>query len=264
MSRPPGAGFLTVIRAEEAEPFRVLMAEELLLEAAGRGEAGLLLAWWAGPSVILGYGQPEDDVDLKLCRREGIPVLRRITGGTGVVHDRDLAVSLALPAGHAWAGGIAGLYGRFIEVLAPVLAGFGAAVSRGEGSGRGGRERSPICFEDHLAETLLVGGRKAVGCAQARRARAVLVHAAVLLGLDAALHARIFGVGEERIRQAVGPALHGVPPGEVVSRLASAFAAALDLEPRPAPLPSLPPGLAARRLDPRWVPTARRSRRDPS
>ena len=35
-------------------------------------------------------------MDLRWCRDNGIPVLRRITGGTGVVHHRDLSVSLAL------------------------------------------------------------------------------------------------------------------------------------------------------------------------
>jgi len=254
VSRSPSSGSLTIITAQDADPFEALMAEELLLEAAGRGEAGLLLAWWKGPSVILGYGQPDDDVNLEICRREGIPVLRRISGGTGVVHDRDLAVSLALPAGHPWARSITGLYGRFLDVLSPVLAGLGAAASRGEGTGRSGRERSPICFEDHSAETLLVNGRKAVGCAQARRAQAVLVHAAVLLGLDAGLHARLFGVDEERVRRAVGPALPGASPGELASRLALAFTPALGTEPRPATLPPLPPSLTARRTDPRWNP----------
>ncbi|HHQ47954.1 MAG TPA: lipoate--protein ligase family protein, partial [Acidobacteria bacterium] len=126
MSAAPERGPLRVITAEGADPFRVLAAEESLLEAAASGEVILLLASWPGPSVILGHGQPEGDVDLELCRREGIPVLRRITGGTGVVHDRDLAVSLALPAGHPWAGTITGLYGRFLEVLVAVLGKLGA------------------------------------------------------------------------------------------------------------------------------------------
>ncbi|NOZ93500.1 MAG: lipoate--protein ligase family protein [Acidobacteria bacterium] len=254
MIEPAGEGMLTVITAGDADPFEALMAEELLLETARRGEPALLVAWWPGPSVILGYGQPEDDADLALCRREGIPVLRRITGGTGVIHDRDLAVGLALPSAHLWSRSIPGLYGRFLDVLAPALGELGAAVARGKTGNSSVRKRSPVCFEDHLAETLLVNGRKAVGCAQARRKGSVLVHAAVLLDLDAGLYARIFGIGEERIRRAVGPALSGTAPGLAAARLAGAFAAALDLEARPAPLPVLPPSLAARRAEARWFP----------
>jgi len=254
VSSGPERGLLRTITAGDADPFHVLTAEELLLEAAGRGEPVLLLGWWPGPSVILGYGQPDGDVDLELCRSKSIPVLRRITGGTGVLHDRDLAVSLALPSGHPWAGTITGLYGRFLQVVARVLGELGARVGQADCVERTGKERSPVCFEDHLAETLLVDGRKAVGCAQARRSRAVLVHGAVLLGLDASRYAEIFRVPEERIARLVGPALEGVPPDELAGRLAAAFAAALELEPRSVPAPRLPPALAARRRDPRWLP----------
>jgi len=252
VSRPVDGEILTVVRVEDADPFEVLMTEELLLEVAAGGSVRLLLASWAGPSVILGHGQPESDVDLGVCGAEGISVLRRITGGTGVLHDRDLAVALALPSEHPWARSITGLYGRFLDVLGPVLEGMGAEVRRGPGRSRSGGERSPICFEDHLAETLLVGERKAVGCAQARRARSVLVHGAILLHSHAALLARVFGVEEGRVARSVGSALKGVAPGELAGRLASAFASALDLEPRSEGLPELPQELAARRQNPRW------------
>lgn len=173
------------------------------------------------------------------------------------MHDRDLAVSLALPAGHPWARGITGLYGRFLDVLVPVLAELGAEVRRGGRRRRAGRKRSPICFEDHLAETLLVDGRKAVGCAQARRSRAVLVHAAILLHPDVRLLSRLFSAEEGRIGRAVGPALRDVPPEELAARLGPAFALALDLELRGGPLPRLTPALASRRKDPRWSPLLR-------
>lgn len=184
-----------------------LAREAWMLERAAVGHCTMMLASWPSPVVVLGYAQPAEDVDLATCGRLGLPVVRRVTGGTGVVHDRDLAVSLALPATHPWAGGIVSLYGRFLDVLEPALQAAGSPVRRPERPSPARRDRSPICFEDRLADTLVVGDAKAVGCAQTRRRGGVLIHAAVLCRLDPDLVASVFGVDPERVRRNLAPAL---------------------------------------------------------
>src|SRR5258705_13744122 len=43
---------------------------------------------WAPPTVSLGYGQPLDDqVDVAACRRLGVGLVRRLTGGSAIYHD---------------------------------------------------------------------------------------------------------------------------------------------------------------------------------
>src|SRR5437870_4965016 len=43
---------------------------------------------WAPPTVSLGYGQPLDDhVDVAACRRLGVGIVRRLTGGSAIYHD---------------------------------------------------------------------------------------------------------------------------------------------------------------------------------
>src|SRR5258707_4235189 len=43
---------------------------------------------WAPPTVSLGYGQPLDGhVDVAACRRLGVGLVRRLTGGSAVYHD---------------------------------------------------------------------------------------------------------------------------------------------------------------------------------
>jgi len=234
------ADTLRVFELHGSRPEPFLALEEDLLERAAAGEACLLLGSWSGPVVVLGYAQPEGDVDLAWCRARDVPVLRRISGGTGVVHDRDLAVALALPSTHPWARGLRSLYGLFLEALAPALRSLGAEVERtGEGA-PAVAERSPICFEDQGSDTLVVGGRKVVGCAQARRARAVLVHAAVLLRLEAEVYARVFRVEPGRVARALAPAVADGDPAEVGRAVAEAFARDLGAEARwsPAPQPS--------------------------
>ena len=162
-------------------------------------------------------------------------MLRRLTGGTGVIHRGDLGVGLALPMQHPWAKGIVRLYGRFLDVLGPALRSLGSEVSRLADPAHASRVRSPICFLNQLSDTLVVDGKKVVGCAQTRRSGAVLIHAAILLGLDAELYARVadfspFGLAD--------------------------LNDALGLEARSCPLEPLPERYLEPFQTPRWSPVA--------
>ncbi len=217
------------IRAGTGDPAVDLAAEEDLLDRAASGAPGLLLTSWTGPVVVLGHGQPASDVDGAWCAARGIPVLRRLSGGTGVVHAGDLGVSLALPAAHPWARGIHAAYDAFLDVVQAVLIGAGVTVVRAPAPTPGIRARSPVCFEDVAWETLLVEGRKAVGCAQVRRARASLVHGVLAFDPHVALYAGTFRADPVRLGERLGAL--PVPPAarsRLVEALAAAFATAVD------------------------------------
>ncbi len=235
-------------------PVDDLAFEAWMLDRAAAGHPCACFTSWPGPVVVLGYAQDPADVDLEACRALAIPVLRRLSGGTGVIHQGDLGLSLALPSSHAWAEGVVSLYGRFLDALGPALRAAGAAVERTHDAPHAARVRSPICFEDQLADTLLVGGRKAVGCAQTRRRGAVLIHAAVLLGLDAELYGRLFRVAPERVRAALSPVLAGGDWRELGRLAAAALAGRLGLAPRPLSAPQVPEQLRAVYRLPRWAP----------
>ncbi len=233
-----------------------LAREAWLIERAADGEISLFLTSWKDPVVVLGYGQTEDDVDLEWCRSQRLPVLRRLTGGTGVVHHGDLGVGLALPLTHPWAQGIISLYGRFLEVLEPALQSAGAGVSRVVEPRRASRVRSPICFLDQLADTLVVGGNKAVGCAQTRRKGAVLIHAAVLLGLDAERYSKVFGVPVEDVTAGLAPAIPGGDWKAVGEAIAAHLADALALEIRRRPLEPVPERFLEPYTTVKWAPVS--------
>lgn len=237
-------------------PERDLAREEMLIEGAAERDRPLLFAYgWKRPVLVLGYGQDASEVDLEACGRRGVAVLRRCSGGAGVLYTGDLALSLALPAGHPWARSIGALYDAFVTALKHGLEDMGMGTERGPRTRRSGR-RSPICFEDHLAETLLWNGRKVLGCAQTRRRDAVLVHGALLLGVEAALQAEVYGVSPGRIEAVLG----AIPRERYGSRetlaahLAQSLAIALGLSAGPPNLaPPLPEGWAQRLHDPKWM-----------
>lgn len=234
-----------------------LAFEEDALAAAARGRATLLAYRWRTPVLVLGYAQEAASVDLAACARHRIPVLRRISGGTGVLHHHALSLSLALPLVHPWACSIGALYDGFVESLRAALAELGHPLERGRGHKTAAGGRSPLCFEDRLTESLLWRGRKVLGCAQARRKAAALVHGTLLFGLDAALQAELYGVPEARVRGAIGALPAAAGPDAVADAAAGRLALFAGLALERAPRPPVPSAAALSRYDTsRWAPGA--------
>ena len=236
------------------EPRADLAFEEEQLALAANGKPVLVCSSWKSPVLVLGYGQEAESVDLAACRRLGIPVLRRITGGTGVLHHKALSISLALPSSHEWAGSISALYDGFVESLRLALSRDGYSFERGHGHGAGTARRSPICFEDQLTESLLHEGKKVLGCAQARRKKAVLVHGTLLLGLDAGLQAAVFGVEVARVHSAMTAlprAGQDVFEEKISRAIAEGAGLRLDISVTPA---AVPPQYLARYSTEHWAP----------
>ena len=121
------------------------------------------------------------------------------------------------------------LYDRFLDILVPALRSVGSYVHRVPNPRRASKVRSSICFEDQLSDTLLVDGRKAVGCAQTRRGGAVLIHAAILLGLDPSTYARVFRVAALRVQEGLAPAVPNADWLGVGQAVMNRIAAALEL-----------------------------------
>jgi lipoate-protein ligase A len=69
-------------------PAENVARDEQLLDAAERGDGGAALRVWesAQPFAVVGYSETfETEVDMAACKRRGIPVLRRCSGGGTVV-----------------------------------------------------------------------------------------------------------------------------------------------------------------------------------
>jgi lipoate-protein ligase A len=155
-----------------------MAADEAVLDdvAAGAPPA-LRLYRWSPPALSLGRFQPADDVDERACARLGVAVVRRPTGGRGLLHGADLTYAVALPRPAGPAGGVDAVYrtiaGALIDGLARV--GVTAAVARHHGPA------GPVCFAGQQGADLRVGDRKLCGSAQVRRDGAVLQHGSILL-----------------------------------------------------------------------------------
>ncbi len=151
---------------------RALACEEAVLEAldAGCAEPAWFL-WTSGePCAVLGTARStEGDLHLEALRAEGVPVLRRRSGGgTVLLGPPSPAVTLVTES----PGDIRESYENFYGLLVGALARLGVEAGF----------RPPA--------DLAVRGRKIAGLAQRRKRRAVLVTASVLAGTLAEESAR--------------------------------------------------------------------------
>jgi lipoate-protein ligase A len=148
-----------------------MAADEALLEhVIASGRPALRFYTWDPPTLSLGYFQPFAE------RLPGITVVRRMTGGGAIVHDRELTYALGLPPAEKareWPC-------RLHDMVRDALAACGVRIATsgcGEENGRG----RFLCFEHHTPGDLLIAGHKIGGSAQRRRDGAVLQHGSVLL-----------------------------------------------------------------------------------
>jgi len=172
--------------------------EALWLERrAGGARPTVRFYAWAPPTVSLGYGQPLDEqVDVVACRRLGVGVVRRLTGGSAIYHDgpeNELTYSVVAAAEDIGGGARDLLYSyQWIgRALAAGLRALGAPVEM-LGAARGDEPTPAFCFARTGSCEIEVSGKKLVGSAQRRYGRTFVQHGSVLLGVDAARLAAIF------------------------------------------------------------------------
>jgi len=161
--------------------------------AAARVPPTLRVYAWQPPCLSIGRFQPlEQQVDVAACRRQGIDVVRRPSGGGAVLHDQELTYSLTAPeADPRIAGSVVESYRQISAGLVQGLARLGVAAALAEPaeqrtpfSGRKRGSTSPVCFEAPSDYEVLVGGRKLVGSAQVRQGGVLLQHGSILLDVD--------------------------------------------------------------------------------
>ena len=145
--------------------------EALLEEGEARGGPGVLRFWESDrPVVVLGYAnRAEEEVDLEACRAQGVPVLRRCSGGGSVLLGPGcLNYSLVLP----------------IDTAPPlaVVSGANRFILERQRDALVAATGLPITVEGHT--DLALGGRKFSGNAQRRKRTHLLFHGGFLLDLD--------------------------------------------------------------------------------
>jgi len=213
-------------------------AERLHNCAAGTLGRAIRVYWFAPPCLSLGRLQPDSDIDLAACARDGIDVTRRPSGGRSVLHDDDVTYAVVCRIDDPDFGGdVMTSCARIHAAVAQGLRLLGVVTMPNVVPAAARRQQrlravQADCFARPAAHELLdASGRKLVGSAQARRGRALLQHGTILLSPSRAaryLRPEAAGAAAGAPTSEPSPGLRAllgghVSRGEVAAALAEGF-----------------------------------------
>jgi lipoate-protein ligase A len=219
--------------------YNMAVDEELLARAqAGETTPMLRLYTWRPPAVSLGRFQKLGAaVNAEACRRRGIDIVRRITGGRAVLHNKELTYSIITRTDNPLFP--ANVHGAYKIIAAGLLQGLGNLGIPAEMVSRSSRHavlvkkdpKDAACFSTPSWYELLVHDRKIVGSAQRRLSGAFLQHGSVLLDYDPALEAEVIpGGGRADVVTSIARELgRDVPLAEVKQAFVKGFSEALGI-----------------------------------
>lgn len=169
-----------------------MAVDRAVLRARERGEAPptLRLYRWTRPTVTLGRHQSLDDVDVGACAQRGFDIVRRPTGGRGVLHDDELTYSVVASIDDGIPRGVAASYRLLCGVLVEAYQALGVpAVLTGRARGDKG---AGACYLHATGADLSLGAAKLSGSAQVWDHNAVLQHGSFVRSRDVEAESQVF------------------------------------------------------------------------
>lgn len=173
--------------------FENMAIDEAILKTCSQGESPPTIRFygWKPHAVSLGYSQQvKGNINLQVCERLGIDIVRRTTGGRAILHEEELTYSLICPSNNPlFPSSILGTYRKIsscliegfkrIDINAQLFVPKGPEVSLSE------KRSNPSCFSSPSRYEISVCGRKICGSSQRRVNGAFLQHGSILIGFDA-------------------------------------------------------------------------------
>jgi lipoate-protein ligase A len=165
-----------------------MAVDEAIFKAVSAGTSLPTLRFytWEPSAVSVGYFQNSlGEVDLAVCREMGIDVVRRLTGGRAVLHDRELTYSIISPDNSFhFPDNILGTYKIISSCLVSGLNSIGLNALLTSPVKKAGRDSSSACFTSSSHYEITIDGKKLVGSAQRRGEGAFLQHGSILMEFD--------------------------------------------------------------------------------
>lgn len=178
--------------------------DELLLIWHSEGKIPPILRFyqWAKPSLSVGYFQDvHKTIDPSALQQYRIPVVRRLTGGSAVLHDDELTYSLVIAENKSFIpASITEAYYVLSKGIFDGYANLGITVDYAK-QRHSIQNRSAVCFERPALYELLAGGKKISGNAQTRQKGVLLQHGSIPHSMNKTMLFDLFRFPSEEIRE---------------------------------------------------------------
>ncbi len=207
--------------------------DEAILTARIAGQVPNTLRFyrWQPSTVSIGRNQsPENELYLDACKRLGVDVVRRISGGGTVYHDFEGEVTYSIVAKTADLGttDITSVYIKIYAAVTDALRILGVPADFSSGDAKN-------------CPNLTVNGKKISGSSQTLTRGVVLQHGTVLVNVDlpkmfqllklkTATCAQAADIAKRKITSIQTELGHEVSPGTVANALAQGFKAILKIQ----------------------------------
>lgn len=149
---------------------------------------------WNRPSITIGEFQKISDLDIEFCNSMGIPVVRRPTGGKGIIHFDDITYSFSSRKEGIFDGNLFKSYSIIAQLLyeAFTLSGVKVDIMHEKKV----TYKSPLCFAVSSFGEISLLGKKIVGSAQKRWRDGFLQQGTIPLRVDREILKKVFNIDE--------------------------------------------------------------------
>ena len=172
---------------------------------AGQVPPTLRLYSWKRPTMTIGYAQKLREIDVDRCKKLGIQIVRRPTGGRALFHNHEVTYSFTAPIPHPEFP--SSLFGAYEVVAGALLEGLkelgvsDAVLSSGRKTNKDqGFFHSASCLSSICHFEIEAQGAKLIGSAQRRTKKAFLQHGSILLDCDRTLLGSLFKYETDDLR----------------------------------------------------------------
>ena len=181
------------INTGSKNPYYNMAMDEALLNFVSRGEIDPVIRFytWNPATLSIGYFQRlQKEIDIDKVKEKGYGLVRRQTGGRGVLHDKELTYSVIVPESHPnMPSTVTEAYKIISQGLLEGFKNLGFetyfAIPRSkEERDKLKQPRSSVCFDAPSWYELVVEGRKIAGSAQTRQKGVILQHGSILHDID--------------------------------------------------------------------------------
>lgn len=145
---------------------------------------------WAPACVSLGRNQKDDFLDKKFLKEKHIDLVRRLTGGRALLHDKELTYSYVCSITSLQNGeSVVNSYKEISQFLIDGFENLGINLEFGQ---KKPHTKFDYCMSVSTGADLSFGGKKLIGSAQFRKEGYILQHGSILFNYDKKLIEELF------------------------------------------------------------------------